>query len=396
MRPGLELRERLLAEILEREAVGEADLWSRGGPVAVRASRFEGLPDFYPVYRWNDVYAPSLATLLLIKGSYRPNPDAAAAACADDFLYYPGNDTIDADITRVGGPPRLDTESPIRDAESYAQAWVDAVREDVAEQEARAPGGTNVILAGGKDSLNLLLLPWRNPTLVVSAQPNTPLVERFVAENDLDLEVRELRDPEEPDVLEQEILENGCRADLRHYRWGADLRALGRELGDGTVFWKGQVADALTTPYWKTLTHPPGGIATFVRKVYARGDRVLPGAVRRALADGFLVPSLMETLWHRCAMFQGSHMGVIRGVTGRLVLSAYHGARTRQVWRRVRFAEAVDRDVRPAMGALLRGAPVRYPAANPSPPPSAFRAGLCRPERFAERVASLGLSIEAG
>lgn len=386
-----ELRERLSAPLPLRPTVTESELWSDRDALVVRASSFSGTPHFYPVYRLGDHYSWSLPALLVLKGELHVNRRAAQRASRPGFLYAPGNDTIDREIQRVGGPPRAEAGGRLTNADALAQAWVEALLGDVAEREQEP--GTNVILAGGRDSLNLLLLPWRRPTLVVSAQPNTPLVRRFVADNGLDVEVRELTDPRDDEVLAREVLENACRADLRHYRWGAHLRQLVHEIGGRVTFWKGQVADALTTPYWKTLTHPPGGLRNKLRKVYARTDTLLPAGLRDALAERWLVPSLFEVLWHRCAMFQGAHMGVLRAVTGGLPLSAYHGPRVSAVWRRIQFSRAVTEDVRPRIGALLRGAPVRYPETNPGPPPSAFRAGLCRPEVLFQLLQDAGISV---
>lgn len=387
-----ELRERLAAPPPQLASASEADLWGAREALVVRAERFEGLPGFYPVYRFEDFYSWSLIALVVLKGSLRVNPRAAHSARREGFLYDPGNDTIDREIQRVGGPPSPLAGPPLRDADAFVRAWAEALRQDVAEREAGGEG-SHVVLAGGRDSLNLLLLPWQKPPLVVSAQPNTPLVRRFVEQNDLGLEVRELCDPRDDGVLTREVLENACRADLRHYRWGAHLASLAAELPGPVTFWKGQVADALTTPYWKTLTHPPGGPWNKLRKVYARLDFLLPGALRRAVARRWLLPSLFRTLWVRCAMFQGAHMGVIRGVSGGLPLSAYHGPRVSAVWRRVCFADAVREDVRPRIGALLHGGPVRYPESNPAPPPSVFRAGLCRPEVFFERLRAGGIPV---
>ncbi len=388
------LRERVAAPVEKQQELSESHLWDQEGKSLIwQAKRFVGRPHFYPVYRWGEHYSWSLAALILYKGRLVLNRHAAEAAASPRFLYYPGVDTIDAEIERIGGPPALMDEPHIASTEELVVAWVEALQADVAERELRHPGCTNVILAGGKDSMNLLLLPWRNPTLVVSAAPNFQLVRRFVANNDLDIEVRELCDFRNEDVLEGEILGNGCRADLRHYRWGAHLTELADEFGGRALFWKGQLADVVTTPYWKTFTNPPSGPRNLARKVYARMDCWLPQGVQTAVADRWLVPGLLEALWKRGAMFQGTHMGVLRGLTGCLFVSAYHGPRVSSVWRGVRYVDAVQSDIRPRIGALLRGGPVHYPAENPAPPPSAFRAGLCQPQHFLRAVRSLGVEV---
>ena len=68
-----------------------------------------------------------------------------------------------------------------------------ALIHDTRKVESELPGHTNFVLCGGRDSLNLLLLPWTNHTVALSAPPNYELVRRFVRENGLDVEVRSSR-----------------------------------------------------------------------------------------------------------------------------------------------------------------------------------------------------------
>ncbi len=395
MDPMARIRRELAAGPAETAVLTEADLWSGPGPLVWRAARFEGRPAFYPVYHREDRYSWSPLALLVEAGALEPDAEVLDAAAADDFLYYSGWGSVDRRIRRVGGPlvHAPGSEGALRDPDELAGALAGALRADLAAAEARNPEMAPVVLVGGRDSMNLLLLPWRTPPLVVSAEPNFPLVREFVRRNGLGLEVRRLDDPRDEAVLDREILENACRADLRHYRWGAHLCALARELEGRAVFWKGQVADALTTPYWKTLCHPPRGPVATGQKVYARLDRFVPGALRRRVARSYLEPKLLRTLWIRCAMFQGSHMGLIRGLTGALVLSAYHGPAVVRLWQRVRFEEAVPCDIRPRVGRALLGREVCYPEANPSPPESAFRRGLAHPRHFLPRLEKAGISI---
>ncbi len=86
-------------------------------------------------------------------------------------------------------------------------------------------GWTNIILCGGKDSLNLLLLPWKNPVVVASLHPNYPLVAEFIREHNLNCDLIELDDEYEAD-RDREILINCCRNDLAHCRWGGHLSAV--------------------------------------------------------------------------------------------------------------------------------------------------------------------------
>lgn len=387
-----EIRAEIARGIGTAERLTEHSLWSRTGPALFSGAKLSATPSFYPVYRWRDTYAWSVLPLVVLKGSLTTNPRAVAAARAPGFIYFGSNETIDRDIERVGGPLVRADQRDIVTPDSYAREMTSALCADLAEVESLAGDAQQFILVGGRDSLNLLLVPWRRPPVALSAAPNFSLVADFVRRNGLAIEVRELTDPEEPDVLSCEVLENGCRANLEHYRWGACLRAIARE-HEGAVFWKGQLGDVVMTPFWKKYCHPRGGRRELVQKVYARTDRLLPAPLRRAIGDYALVPLLLDALWRRGAMWQGHHMSVLRALTNRRFLSAYHGPRVQALLRRVDFVRAASEDIRPRIGALLLGREVTYPSTNPGPTPSHFRRGLAAPERYFDALRAGGISV---
>ena len=370
----------------------EHALWSPGAPLFWTADRVAEPPHFYPVYRHGATYSWSVLALIVRKGHLTPNPRAVRAAQARDHRYFASVETIDREIERVGGPVSLAPELDIREPGQYADAVVAALRADVADLEAQADT-TPFVLTGGRDSLNLLLLPWSKRVTALSARPNFPLDEQFVRDNDLDVRVRELTDPEDAAVLDRELLENTCRADLQHYRWGASLREIALESEGRAVFWKGQLGDVTMTPFWKKYAVDASGFRDFVRKVYARADFLVPAVLERAIARRVIVPRLLSSLWLRGANWQGAHMTVIRGTSGALVASAYHGPRMLRVLARIDLVRAAQRDVRPMIGERLLGRPVRYPTENPGPLPSAFRRGLASPERFIERLQRAGVGV---
>ena len=171
----------------ECETLSEAAMWDcHDGTLVWRAQRFTGKPHFYPVYRLGDHYAFSLLALIVWKvlkgGRLELNPDALAAARRPGFMLYDGERALDSQIVRVGAPHGCGYT--IRTVDDYADRIATALRQDTAALEARNPDKTNLILCGGKDSLNLLLLPWKQPTKAVSAEPNYPLVAEFVRRND--------------------------------------------------------------------------------------------------------------------------------------------------------------------------------------------------------------------
>jgi hypothetical protein len=370
---------RASAPPVECDILTEPTLWSQHGPAIWKPKRVDLEPSFYPAYRWGDLYSYSLIALLLRKGHLDVNPEPIQAARSADFQYWSGNQTLDRDIVRIGGPDQ--STLLIKSPEELATRLAQALRDDAAATERLHPAHTNIVLCGGKDSLNLLLIPWRNPTLAFSAAPNFPLVQEFVARNNLPIEVQRLEDPEDPAVQEEEALLGLCRMDLRHWRWGTHLQQLARSRGPNVIFWKGQVADLYTAPKWKVYMAPPSKLAMFPRKVYKRLGKYLPTALNVGLGRR-LQPGVVRAAWLRSAALQGQHMEFLRELTGCLFLSAYHGPSVRQVWRDVDLASAVQADMRHLVGQNLAGRPVVYPSANPAPPPSPFRAGLGSPKRF--------------
>lgn len=374
------------------KSLTEQDLWGRHGKLIHRASEFLGRPSFYPVYRYQDYYSYAVLPLIIKKGSLKVNSAAEALATSRGFLYAATNETIDREITRIGGP--VEGKNTLRNPKEYAERIAVALRKDIETAETANPDCTNIILCGGRDSLNLLLLPWRNPTIVVSARPNFELVRTFIQENGLKLELTELEDPMDAAVIEHEIMENACRHDLQHARWGAHLCSIAKQRENQVIFWKGQVADAFATPKWMVLTDPPGGWAAVWRKVYKRMVPWVPARARLSISRKLLESAFRRTIWERCAMWQGSHVSLLRAITGCLTLSAYHGSEMNKVFAEVDLPRAVTYDIRPAVGMHLLGRSPVYPDQNPSPMLSSFRFGNCLPERFYELLDRRGIDID--
>jgi hypothetical protein len=377
------------------EQLSVDDIWSRHGPTIVRANRFVGSADFYPVYRHGDLYSYSLISLILRKGSLRLNQRFAREVAEPGFFYSSGTDTLDRDIVRLGGPPSSDFT--IRSKEDYARQLAEALRRDTRAIESLHPDHTNIILCGGKDSCNLLLLPWENPVLVASAPPNFELVQGFVAANGLGFEVVPLDDAEDS-FLPLETLANCCRNNLEHCRWGAHLAELSEQHDRKVVFWKGQAGDVIMTPSWKRWHHHGGGVGTTrdsrLAKAFVRyAERRLPRVGRLVHASGLAQKLSFEALWSRAAMSVGAHLSLIRQLVDALVLSAYHGPAMRDVLSRVDLHRSVQDDVRPLVGSYLHGRPVVYPATNPGPPPSAHRRGCSHLQPFLAALATAGVSV---
>ena len=339
------------------------------GALAWRAASFEGRPCFYPVYRWGDLYSYSPLNLVIAKGGFAPVPETYAARGNSDIL--DNRLPFEAKIERVGGPPAM--TRAITDPGDYVAKLAEAVTADVAEAEAASTASRNVVMCGGKDSLNLLLVPYAKPVVAYSAQPNTPLVQRFVEENQLDVRVEPLEDEVDAEVLVGETLENLGRSDLAWWKWSKPLARVAAEAP--TLFWKGQMGAITQSPHWKTYRANLMGDRALARRVFAHATSLAP-----AWADGLtsapLLGGFAEAVWARCARAQGDHMGFLRALTGAVFRSAYNGPRATSVWSSAYLPTAAHKDIRPALGAALLGRKVWYPDTNPGPGPAEEKRGL--------------------
>lgn len=331
---------------------------------------------FAPLYRCGDTESHSPLALIRQKGCININPLSEAFWNAPDRHYCPPGFFIDADIQRVKETLPWPEDLTVYDPITFVSALKTALIRDAEAVENSAPGWTNIILCGGKDSLNLLLLPWRNPVLAASASPNYDLVADFIRKHHLDCNLIELEDEYEAD-LDREILVNCCRNDLAHCRWGGHLGAIARQHGSQAVIWLGQIGSALLTPYWRKYRYcsPPHGRT--LRSSFSTRPEDWPTIVQR-VRNKFGNPERIrrEAMWNRAAHWQGAHMGIMHELTGVPVLSAYHGPMVTALFARTQFSRAVGFDLRPTLGEALFDGPVVYPESNPSPPPSRIRRGL--------------------
>jgi hypothetical protein len=369
------------------------DVWSTHDEGIVwKARKFIGSPSFYPVYRYEDFYSYSLLALILLKGSLEINRAYAQRIANPDRPYYPGNDTIDRRIVRVGGP--LAPGFVIKDTDEYARKIAAAMTKDAAAAESCNPGCTNIILCGGKDSLNLLLLPWNNPVLVASAPPNYELVCDFVRDNGLKFNVIKLEDRNDS-LLEMELLLNCCQNDLIHFRWGYHLKELTGRLNRKSIIWKGQLGSMLFMTDWKVYTDPPYVEPPIINRTFKwignRGKHTFNSWLQKS---GVYQRITFRNLWRRGAMWQGTHMSFLRQLTDTLVLSGYHGSSVQEVVSKVDLNKAVQNDIRPLIGRYLHGGPVSYPAKNLTPPRSVIRQNASGLKPFLKALSSTDVRVQ--
>lgn len=389
---GKRLMDRVDARTFESDTLHVADMVSKHGPVIWKTKNFVGVPHFYPVYRYEDMYSHSLLALIVKKRRLVLDERVLSLADQPGFTCVMANQILDKEVTRVGQAHECGFS--ITDPNIYAQRIVNALKEDVATIELANPGYANVVLCGGSDSLNLLLLPWKNETIALSAEPNYQYVKTFIEENDLNIKVMRLDDELDPEELNDEILECCCRVDLGHWRWGAALRRIAKDMDKKLVYWKGQAGDLYMSTTWMAYMHPIKPTERLLRRVYRKANAYIPDSMARLIGRS-LQPSVIRASWNRTASFQGAHMGFIREIADCLTVSAYHGPAVMKVWEEADLASVARKDMRPKVGKLLLGRDVIYPQKNPGPAPSTIRTGLSNPNKFIDLIKLIGIKIHS-
>ncbi|MEW2914801.1 hypothetical protein [Leisingera sp. JC11] len=328
---------------------------------------------FYPLYRYGNYYSFSVYRLARLVGEVELDP-AFCRAISSGF-----NDVCRPNPVAIKGIERLTGKVHFtgleRDKTRFLERLAAAMQEDADQVEAANPGKTNIILCGGKDSLNLLLLKWSNPVVAYSAEPNFELVRKFSVENSLGIEVRRLEDTEDPDLKQREIAEAAGQVHHGSWKWAAALRDIAEACDQNAVFWKGQLGDIYLAPNWRFYSASRSTFYKKLRSAYRMGCQKLPACA--PVADALFAKHAIRSTAHgvvaRGAVLQGSHMGFLRSICDSLFVSAYHGANVTRALRSMHLPSLSDHDLRPDLGRLLLGRDVKYPVANPGPSRTAFR-----------------------
>lgn len=337
-----------------------SEVWSDESVIIWKAKAVNNPSPFYPVYKYQDYYAPNILPLILLKKNFQKNA-SFWEAFKPKKKYQSGHPTVDSEITRVSG--EFSSNLSITSEKEMINAVADAMIRDAQRMVELYPDHEHIVFCGGKDSLNILLLPWSKPIIVASAPPNFKLVKEFVAKNDL--QVKDLVElNEEPSQYEEmEVLANNCLNDLAHCRWINHFVSLSEKYPK-CIFWKGQLGDTFLTDNWKTYR---------VKRIKWK-DRLK--TIKRAHKD------FIKSLWYRGAMWQGTHVSQIRMLTGRLVLSIYHGPAMTAVLKEMDLTKSVHRDLRDEIGNAILGKKVDYPKENPSPFPMKRLKQISHPDYF--------------
>ncbi|MFP4385209.1 MAG: hypothetical protein ACLFSE_14290, partial [Spirochaetia bacterium] len=292
----------------------------------------------------------------------------------------------------IGGPPAFSFK--IKTHDGLINLICTALQDDISNIEDKNKDKINFILCGGKDSLNLLLLKWKNPVVVLSADPNYELVKTFIKRNDLKFDVIKLVDYNDKTFIKREIAEAFCRVDLQQWRWGIHLSKIARECNYQGIFWKGQVADLFFTPYWRTYTSRHSKLYNLFRKGYGKLSEKGFSSLLDPVFKNYAIEDMRKSLWERAAVLQGDHQGFLRSISNCLFLSAYHGPQMTNVWKNMDFSLLCTYDIRKQIGRSLSGKEIFYPEENPSPPASEFKKNLNYTRILINSLTEYGIHIE--
>ena len=351
-----------LKQIKEIEILDLTKVWEDEKTLIWKAKKVFNPSPFYPIYQYMDYYSPHILPLILLKKILNMD-NLFCEEFNNKKKYYSGLRTIDKDIKRVYGA--LKNTQTIQSREQLVSKVSLAMIKDVASTEDLYPDHQNIVFCGGKDSLNILLIPWRKPIIVVSASPNFQLVKQFIINNQINVsEIIELHH-EPSKYTEIEVLSNASLNNLNHCRWINQFMSLSVKYPH-CIFWKGQLGDTFLTNNWKRYRTLKATPLDFF-KGYSR-----------------LHQEFIENLWNRGAMWQGAHMSNLRLATDKLVLSIYHGKEMVKVLKEMDLTRCIDTDIRALIGDKITNKKVVYPKNNPSPPKLSREKSLSSPSYFKE------------
>lgn len=341
-------------------------IWTTENNLIWQAKEHYNASPFYPVYQYKDYYSISPLPLIFLKKEF--NQDQTFWKTHNKKKsYYKGLNTVDKDIKRVNGSfsSALDKISLQNLIESVSNAMIN----DASRIESLYPDHENLVFCGGKDSLNILLLPWKKPIIVASAPPNFILVKEFIEKNNINVkEVIELKN-EESIHSKIEILSNACLNDLSHCRWINDFISIAQKYPK-CIFWKGQLGDTFLTNKRNGYRAKKTPIANFFKSPTTKYN------------------DFIASLWWRGAMWQGAHIGQLRLATNKLVLSIYHGEDMTYLLKNKDFS-CVDKDIRDLIGNYIFKKKVIYPTENPGPPKLRGRSDISTPSHFKKVLSSI-------
>lgn len=350
-------------------------------------------PHFAPLYRYKKKEYYSPFEIIKEKGYLKINKKAIKIISHPDFLFCPPETLIDSEINRIEYSWKF--KKIIKRQDVFISSITKAMIDDAKKIEDVFANHTILALVGGKDSLNMLLLPWKNPLIVASAAPNYTYVKKFLIDNDLNYDILQLDDERNIDI-EKEIMINCCRLNLEHCRWTGHLLEIVSALNNKVVVLIGQWGDNLLTDKWKRNIYPPPDFHIQGRfNKLLNSISVFSNKLESVYSSNLNVQSLFfRNLWYESAHWQGVHMSFLYEYLGCPVLSMYHNDNVMNIICQTDYFKVVTTDLRPPIGDKIFGRKVIYPEKNPSPPVSRMRKDISGSKIFLDLIQINKISIK--
>lgn len=351
------------------------------------------IPHFAPFYKFKNNEDISVLEMIKKKGYLKINKNAVKIIDHPDFLFCPPNILIDSEIKRVGYSWKF--EKTLTQQDVFVSSITKAMIDDAKKIEEEYTDHTILALVGGKDSLNMLLLPWKNPLIVASAAPNYLLVKKFLSDNNLNYDIIQLDDERNLNI-EKEIMINCCRLKLDNCRWTGHLSEIVSALNYKVVLLIGQWGDNLLTDKWKKNLYPPPDFHIHSRynKLLNRIN-VFSNKLERVYSTNRNIQSLFfRNLWYESAHWQGVHMSFLYEYLGCPVLSMYHNDNVMNIICQTDYLKVLTTDLRPTIGDKIFGRKVIYPDKNPSPPVSSIRKDISGSKIFLDLIQQNKISVK--
>ena len=234
----------------------------------------------------------------------------------------------------------------LSDPSEFVDRSAVCIQEFVNEIERRFPHHEHIIRMGGKDSQLIALAPKvTNNWSVFSAEPNYPIVERFLKENGININKLYHHDNQNKESYEEfcrKVICSDLRSDPQHLRWYPTLEKIVQSHNGDVIFWGGTEGDTIYS--------------------YHADYGNLSGR------------EYFDLHFNRAANWQSITHQVTKNYTGVPMLSPYHSP---TIWTELfchydpkMISKGID--LRSDLGERLFGEDVWWPKRNPGPSPYSY------------------------
>jgi hypothetical protein len=212
---------------------------------------------------------------------------------------------------------------------------VKLIQQYITEIEETYPDRVHIVLMGGKDSQNIVLANRKAKWIVFSSQPNAPINEKYIADNNIKIErFVSVSNDTDNTLLQKEIMASDLYYNITHFRWVKALSDLVSEFKGKAIIWMGTDGDGI---FKRNSNHRE-------KDYYARHElglgmsmgiqhQVLKNVINVPVISPYQSPAFLDELFYKFDPF---------------------------------FVNKYP-EVRPEIGEKLFGKPIIYPIENPEP-----------------------------